>query len=77
MSEEEDIFDRYPLGWAENFLCPKKPGGNLHLVALSKVPALFLTSMAKKRFINVYRGTFLAIFTTKPIFDPEDDRFSS
>ena len=37
----------------------------------------FLISMPKKSFINITRGTFLAIFLTKPIFDPEDDWFRS
>ncbi len=36
-----------------------------------------LSFRPKKSLINVWRGTFLAIFSTKPIFDPEDDQFKS
>ena len=56
---------------------PENQGETFILLPWAGSQLLFLTSMAKKRFINVYSGTFLAIFTAKPIFDPEDDRFSS
>ena len=47
------------------------------MMSWSHAPIFFLGLQPKKIFISIIRGTFLAIFFTKPMFDPEDDRFRS
>ncbi len=47
------------------------------MMSWSHAPILFLGLQPKKIFIGIVRGTFLAIFIAKPLFDPEDDRFRS
>ena len=47
------------------------------MMSWSKAPIFFFGLEPKKIFISVLKGTFLATFITKPLFDPEDDRFRS
>ena len=47
------------------------------MMSWSKAPIFFFGLEPKKNFISVLKGTFLATFITKPLFDPEDDRFRS